>query len=406
MKLERLAAIVCMTAACSGATTPANDAGAHPDDAMAPMDAAAPGAKLFVTSNGDATVRVFTLDDTLADVAKIPVCASPAEIRATRTGKLVWTVCGPKDADAAQSPSQIAFIDVEKLSVVRTLDAGVKATHSYLAPDDRAWVCNDGSDDLTIIDPATFATKTVPVGKGHHKAAFATDGAKGPLRFAYVSNIVDATITVLDPSGALVKSIPVANVPHGLDYSFVSKRVYNCSGAMDNSVEVIATDGPDAHTIVAHIPLAGARCSHLEVSPDGRYAWASQGAIGKLARIDVMTNAVDTFDGGPGPDWFAFREGGVFAADTRAWAVAYLNTTSGQTTLFETGSNANNDGGAVTGHRAIAAYGPWVFAPNEELGSYAVINAEHGHVHAVLGGMSRPKCATVAGGGQALPYPR
>lgn len=406
MKLERLVAIACLTTACSSSTTPAGDGGTHDQDGMTAMDAGPPGARLFVTSSGDATVRVFTLDDALDEVAKIPVCAAPAEVRATRDGKLVWTVCGPKDADAAQSPSQVAFIDVEKLAVVRTVDAGVKATHSYLAPDGRAWVCNDGSGDLTIIDPATFAAKNVLVGKGHHKAAFATDGAKGPLRFAYVSNLTDATISVLDPTGALVTSIPVANVPHGIDYSFLSKRVYNCSGAADNSVEVIATDGADAHTVVARVPLAGARCSHLEVSPDGRYAWASQGAIGKLARIDVMTHAVDTFDGGPGPDWFAFLDGAVFAADTRAWSVAYLNTANGTTTLYETASNTGNDGGAVTGHRAIAAYGSWVFAPNEELGSYAVINAEHGHVHAVLGGMSRPKCATVAGGGQALPYPR
>ncbi len=359
---------------------------------------------VFVSASADDSLRVFELSDTLPSVATIPVCHGPAEVRGRKDGRYVWTVC--RDADPTL-PGKAAIVDTQTLKVAHTVDVGVKPTHSYAAPDGKTgFVCNDGSDSVSVIDTDSGAVTNIPVGKGHHKMAIATDGQGGAARFYYVSNIVDSTVTVLDAHYGQVATIPVGLSPHGMDYSWKSKRVYNCSGDSAHDVEVIGTDGAEAHTIVAKLPLDGARCGHLEVTADGQYALASQNGANKIARINVDTNQVDYFDAGLGPDWFAVAEGSLWIDDTNAWTVYQLNMTTWQGAPLATGPQ-NPDGGVPGGEsRGVAVWTPWVFVANTGLDNVSVVRADHQHVHATLNGIPGAKNAAVGGGAGGNPYPR
>jgi DNA-binding beta-propeller fold protein YncE len=370
------------------------------------VDLSTPRQYLFVSASGDNTVRVFTMDEQLTPVKTIPVCNTPAEVRGRKDGKVVWTVCR---APVASDPGQAAIIDTETLTVKQTVEVGVRPTHSYAFPDGkRAIVCNDGAPSATVIDTDTGATQTLTTETGHKKVAFAIDGDSGPLRFMYVTSSSTSKMNVFDAQLQPVTTLDVGQSPHGMSYSVRSKRVYNCSGDASNNVEVISTDGATPHTIIARIPLAGGRCSHLEVTADGRYAVGSIGATGKLARIDVDDNSVTYLDGGRGPDWFAFWQGSAWIADTGDWTVYHVLLAGGAGAALRSGPDLTMLDGSTpsTGSRGLAFYNEWIFVANQGLNNVTVVNAEHGHVHATLDNIPGARNAAVGGGGAGNPYPR
>ncbi|MBF2055258.1 MAG: YncE family protein [Candidatus Sericytochromatia bacterium] len=103
--------------------------------------------------------------------------------------------------------NEVAVIQYRQQRLLGKVSVGQRPVHVYRAPalskltlqheghDHSApeiWVGNDSGDSVSIIDAQTLAVlATVPVGKGHHKMAFAHNKA-------YVSNIADGTITVID----------------------------------------------------------------------------------------------------------------------------------------------------------------------------------------------------------------
>lgn len=398
---------------CSSNANPSSSA-SLPDLASPPsaslQDLAAPPSSvyLFVSGGADSTLHAFDINSSFLPVKTFPVCSRPAEVRARRDGQVVWTVCREPvmgDGGLTYGPGKATFVDARHLQIAATVPVGVRPTHSYVAPDGKtAIVCNDGSDDITLIDTDSFQPRTVPVGKGHHKVALATDGKGGALRFAYVSNIVDATITVLDAGWNKVTTIPVGLSPHGMDYSFVSRKVYNCSGDASHDLEVIDTDGPMAHTVSARIPLQGARCGHLEVSPDGSTVVATQNGANQVAILSVADNAVKYYPAGVGPDWTYFAQGSLWIDDRGAWTVYQINMSSLQGAPMKTGPDLPDGGSVPEGGAGFAGWDPWVFEAQGSLGQVAVINAEHGHVHTTLSGIpGASNCAVGGLAGSAFP---
>jgi len=397
--------VVLVGAAGCGDSDGDGDGGGGGGGGGADMSVASSGKQyVFISANADNSLRVYELTDALPPAGTIAVCPQPSEVRGRKDGRYVWTVCRAADMNMTGS---VAIVDTQTLAVTHTVAVGNRPTHSYAGPDGKtAFVCNDGSDTVSVIDTDTGAVTNVPVGKGHHKMAIATDGQGGPARFYYVSNIVDASITVLDPQYHTVATIPVGLSPHGMDYSFRSRKVYNCVGDPAHDVEVISTDGADAQTVVAKIPLTGARCGHLEVTPDGRYALASQNGANQIARIDVDTNQVDYFEAGLGPDWFAVAQGQVWIDNTNAWTVYQLNMTTWQGAALPTGPQ-DPDAGVPGGEsRGLAVWDPWVFVANRGLNNVTVVRADHGHVHATLGDIPGARNAAVGGTYGGNPYPR
>jgi YVTN family beta-propeller protein len=99
--------------------------------------------------------------------------------------------------------NEVAAFDAAQQKLLGRIKTGLRPVHIYLAPALMAtkheghdhgaelWVANDSGDSVTVIDSETLAVKrTLAVGKGHHKMAFAGNQV-------YVSNITDGTVSVL-----------------------------------------------------------------------------------------------------------------------------------------------------------------------------------------------------------------
>lgn len=99
--------------------------------------------------------------------------------------------------------NEVAAFDAAQQKLLGRIKTGLRPVHIYLAPPlmrtqheghdhgPELWVANDSGDSVTVIDAQTLAVKrTLAVGKGHHKMAFAGN-------YVYVSNISDATVSVL-----------------------------------------------------------------------------------------------------------------------------------------------------------------------------------------------------------------
>lgn len=178
------------------------------------------------------------------------------------------------------------------------------------------------------------------VGQGHHIAAFSFPSEDQPAapRRVFVSNITDGTLSVIDndpdsddyltviatidlcdpakQAGGCDAEVTTPNdaVPHGLDYSPASGRIYNANIGY-GTVSVI---DPETNTIETTVDIGFA--DKLHATPDGRFV-VVKGAdtdsdpdhvIGKLTAIDVDANSfeqIDLYD--VAPDGFKFTPDGA-----------------------------------------------------------------------------------------------
>ena len=354
-----------------------------------PIDEPLEGPHVFISGGGDGLVHVFD-EATLEEVAQIDVGAGAGEVHATPDGRLVWTL--------AAGAAQVTLIDAATLEA-RVVPVGARPVHSYLEPDGaRIWVGNDGSGDVSIIELATGHETRVLTGNGHHKAAFVTD-AEGALAFVYVSNISDGTLSVIDPEGALVENVSVGPSPHGITFSPHTRRVYNCSGDEENSIEVLDPWADDPHSVVARIPLPG-RCGWIHADHHGGHAWAGLASAGLLARVDLEAGTAETWEAGPGPDKCAIVGERAFVANVTEPTVTVIDLESGARRTIAIG-HAHIENGR--GHRGIRHHRGRVYVPNAHDGTVSVIDAESEAVIATLEGIEGASGIALAGGGEGTP---
>lgn len=349
---------------------------------------------VFVTAKEADAVHVFDFE-TLEAVTVVPVGDTPLEVLASPDGSTVWAI--------AQGGGDVTFIDAATLEVRHRVAVGARPVHSFIDPSyERIWLGNDGSGDVSIIDIETGSEQRVLTGNGHHKMALAT-GDDGALRFVYVSNIADATLTVIDAELEVVTNVAVDPAPHGMDYSHHTRRVYNCSGGPDNGVEVVATEGAEAHTVVSRIPLE-ARCGYLHVSEDGRYAYATLRGTDSLARIDLDTETVATFPAGDYPDKFVIEGDVAWVANVLTPTVTVVDVVEGRQMATVAVGAAHVEEGR--GHRFIQGFEDRVFVPNEQDDSVTVIDTASREVVRTLEGIDGAFSIAVAGPRGGTTYPR
>jgi len=139
----------------------------------------ADGKLLYVTRAGVNALRVF---DATSDrvVADIPTGASP------HLGKSFGAAVG---AIVVQGPGELLVFDPAKNAALRSIAVG-RQPH-WLASDGRtAWVTNEGSNDLSVVDLASGDTKSIAVGNAPRKvvvqpaAAGASGGTAGAVSIA------------------------------------------------------------------------------------------------------------------------------------------------------------------------------------------------------------------------------
>ena len=365
--------------ACGPGTTDTPDAQVYP-----------PATRVFIAGSLDHRVHVFDLE-TLERVTSIAVPSGPTELHATPDGRLVWAL--------TREGAAVVIIDTATLSVRHQVQVGARPTHSFIDPSyERIWVGNDGSGDVSRIELRGGAETRVLTGNGHKKMAIVTD-QDGALRFVYVSNIADSTISVLDPAASLVTNVEVGLSPHGMDYSSVTGRVYNCSGDEENSVEVLDPWADDPHSVVARIPLPG-RCGWIHADHHGGHAWAGLASAGLLARVDLEAGTVETWEAGPGPDKCAIVGERAFVANVTEPTVTVIDLESGARRTIAIG-HAHIENGR--GHRGIRHHRGRVYVPNAHDGTVSVIDAESEAVIATLEGIEGAAGIAIAGGGEGTP---
>lgn len=347
---------------------------------------------VFVASGSD----VIALDfETLTEAARIEVGAGAGEVHATRDGSTVWVLSADEN--------KVTIIDVPSLSVRHRVDVGVRPVHSFLDPTEEViWVGNDGSGEVSRIDLETGDEQRILTGNGHHKMALAV-GEDGALRFVYVSNIADSTISAVNPDGEVVANISVGPAPHGMDYSPLTKKVYNCSGDENGSIEVISTDGDTPHSVVSRIPLPE-RCGYLHVTADGRYAHATIRGLDLLAAVDLENETVTTFAAGDYPDKFQLKGEVAYVSNVLTPTVTRVdlsNATAAHT--IGVGAAKVADG---RGHRGLRLFENRLFVPNAADETVSVIDVTTDDVVATLTGIPHPTGIAMAGVRGGTPYPR
>ncbi len=369
------------------------------DDVAAPKHGGSHG-------TADGMVHVYELGNGFAPVADYVIGAGVSEIHATPDGSLVWTV--------SSSSGTVSFLDTNTYAL-RTVRVGVNPVHSFITPDhDEIWVGNDGSADVSILSVASLTrVATVLTGAGHHKMAFATVAGGGLLR-GYVSNITDGTVTPVGADHGVGPNVGgIGPAPHGMDFSAVTRFVYNCSGDANNSIEVIAVEDDaatpsvdEANSVVERIALP-ARCSYLHVDDADGYVYATLPTNDSFVRVSLADHQLESFATHDGPDRFAVVGDRAYVVHSRVATVAVIDMTGATPTGSIAVGNAILPGSnPLFAHRGARLHAPYLFVPNEYDGTVTVIDTRDDSVAATLAGMASPVGIAVAGPGGGTTYPR
>jgi len=377
-----------------------------------PIDLGPPRPLIYITDDtaaekhggGGASGVVHVFDEaTFEHVGSFDGGGGIGEIHATPDGSTVWMLAGTEGT--------VSLLDTTTYELTE-LDVGVRPVHSFIASDrSEIYVGNDGSADVSIISLASRSViATTLTGAGHHKMAVTTD-ANGAFAGVYVSNITDGTITPVGTDHAARANVAgTGPAPHGMDYSSVTRRVYNCSGDAQHSVEVIATTDEvatvenDRDTVVARIPL-DARCSYLHVSDDGTTAYATLPSANLFARIRLSDHHVDTFSTDVGPDKFEIVGTRAYVVHSRSATVWVIDLDGvAATTTIAVGQAVAP--GVTSGHRSARFANGRLYVPNAYDGTVSVIDTATDTVLVTLDGMHAPSNIAVAGPGFGTTYPR
>jgi YVTN family beta-propeller protein len=190
----------------------------------------------------------------------------------------VWSV----NSDA----NTVAAINAANNTVAFEVPVGTNPQTLAQAPDGRIWVTNFGSDNISVLDPATGAlVATINVGRGSRPFGVVFN----PLgTAAYVTLHGYGSVVSYNPSTrALQGSLALGAAPRGLAVTGDSSRLFvtrylspatrgevievNPSAFVVTRTFALATDpGPDTEATGRGVPNF---ISSIAIQPDGRRAW-------------------------------------------------------------------------------------------------------------------------------------
>jgi YVTN family beta-propeller protein/autotransporter-associated beta strand protein len=149
----------------------------------------------------------------------------------------------------------------------------------------RAYITNNVSNDVSVIDTGTNSVvgTPIPVGILPEGVAVSPDG-----RFVYVPNTGSNTVSVINAvTNTVVASVAVGNFPIGVAFTPNGQFAY-VANRYSNTVSVINTT---TNAVVAS-PAVGIQPLGVTVSPNGQFAYVSNYGGTTVSVIDTATNAV------------------------------------------------------------------------------------------------------------------
>ena len=175
--------------------------------------------------------RIWVLEEeTLAVQTELAVGAAPAGLALSDDGRFL--------ASADRDADQVSVFDAQTLDLVHRVDVGVRPFGLRFAPDGRLFVGNVGSNDVTVLGPATGEVlATVGVGERPYGVAFAQGRA-------FVTNQYENTVSVIALSDLTHEGkIEVGEYPEGIDDNAEGTRIV-VANWFDNTISLI-----DARTL-------------------------------------------------------------------------------------------------------------------------------------------------------------
>ena len=178
------------------------------------IEAAFDGRSVYFTLAGENAVQLL---DPRSDqiVARVPTGVSPHIANLFR-GAAAATV-------VVQGPGELMLFDPTSNAVLRSIPVG-RQPHWVASSGDGGtmYVTNEGSNDVTIVDLATSATRSVPVGNAPRKIvvqqAPATTGSASGARVS-IANFAFAPQQIVIEAGQSVTWTNDDGAPHGLSYA-------------------------------------------------------------------------------------------------------------------------------------------------------------------------------------------
>lgn len=358
-----------------------------------------PAEELVFVGNSDSE-DVSVVNPRTCTVEKtIPVGVGTTDSNTSPDGR--WVFLSSSTGDV------VTVIDAHNLEVEKQLETGTRPVHMFFGPDhQKLWVSNDRSASVSVIEMETLTVeKTIDVGEGHKKMAI-TDSE--PYR-VYVSNISDDTVSVIDSADLSVEAtIDGGERPHGMDYAASSRQVYNCVDGNVPGIEVIATEGDDANTIVDYIELPD-RCGYLLVAPDGVNGWAVSSGGDRVTVFDTSTDTVVAeIPVESRPDKLAIFEGGIAAvAHVGAPEVTLIDTETFEVIGNLPVGGAHIDPETGRGHRFIqqSVDGRFAYVPNSHDGTLSILDIHRRKVRGTVAVGDHPMPMAVGGPSGGVSYP-
>jgi YVTN family beta-propeller protein len=168
-----------------------------------------------------------------------------------------------------------------------------------------AYVTNQGSNTVSVIDETNTVTGTIPVGTAPVGVAVTPDGA-----FAYVTNQNSNTVSAIaTATNTVTATVPVGNVPSGVAITSTGASAYVTNFHSAN-VSVIATA---TNTVTATVPVGNSPFS-VAITPDGAFAYVANQGSANVSVIATATNTVTaTVPVGASPVGVAITPDGAFA---------------------------------------------------------------------------------------------
>ncbi len=198
---------------------------------------------------------------------------TPRFIRAIPSVKKFFVSCPDGDSEEGGTVEAFDYSAYPgSILCTRTLETGAHPFHSYVTPDNRFCVANDGEDTVSLIDPETMEIETFEGGHHHATVGFPTTESGYDI-YATRFNGTDSPggVDIID---GLTKTIRITHsdilpLPHSVVYSPMMKKVYiACAGG----VEVFGTEGAEKDVHLKTISTTeGHMTPSLKLSPDGRY---------------------------------------------------------------------------------------------------------------------------------------
>jgi YVTN family beta-propeller protein len=214
-------------------------------------------------------------------------------VATSKDGSRVWLT--------SETPNALLEIDAASGKLLNVWPTNQQRTHLVVpSPDEkRFYITNTVSGSLTIVDRATGATKSIPIGAGAEGITVSPDGKevwvawRNDSKISVISTATDAVVEVFSAGG---------EGPQRVQFTPDGSQVWS-SNVRSNTLTVF-----DAKTrkLLGSVSV-GAGPAGIVFSPDGKRGYFALSGAGQVAVIDVAGRKVErTITTGTEPDGIAW----------------------------------------------------------------------------------------------------